>query len=94
MSRLSDQEIGKPMDEQEERLQSLAEDRVEKQERVNRIINDPNFDFRNQKLREQQNKIQELKALLETEKRKNERLNEIMSGVKIIRHYTGEIKCQ
>ena len=94
MSRLSDLEIGKPMDENEERLQSLAENKAEKQDKLNRIINDPNFDIRDRTIRDLRAENKRLVGELEQVKSTNTNLNNLLSDKKIFRNYTGEVKCQ
>jgi hypothetical protein len=94
MSRLSDLEIGKPMDENEERLQSLAENKAEKQDKLNRIINDPNFDIRDRTIRDLRAENKRLVGELEQVKSTNTNLNNLLSDKKVFRSYTGEIKCQ
>tara|TARA_Y100000361_G_C11156886_1_gene344703 strand:+ start:2128 stop:2412 length:285 start_codon:yes stop_codon:yes gene_type:complete len=94
MSRLSDLEIGKPMDENEERLQSLAENKAEKQDKLNRIINDPNFDIRDRTIRDLRAENKRLVGELEQVKSTNTNLNNLLSDKKVFRNYTGEVKCQ
>ncbi|QDP65697.1 MAG: hypothetical protein GOVbin707_48 [Prokaryotic dsDNA virus sp.] len=94
MSRLSDLEIGKPMDENEERLQSLAENKAEKQDKLNRIINDPNFDIRDRTIRDLRAENKRLVGELKQVKSTNTNLNNLLSDKKVFRNYTGEIKCQ
>ena len=94
MSRLSDLEIGKPMDENEEILQSLAEDNAEKQDKLERIINDPNFDIRDRTIRDLRFENKRLAGELEKVKSTNTNLNNLLSDKKVFRNYTGEVKCQ
>lgn len=94
MSRLSDLEIGKPMDKNEERLQSLAENKAEKQDKLNRIINDPNFDIRDRTIRDLRAENKRLHGELEQVKSTNTNLNNLLSDKKVFRNYTGEVKCQ